>query len=730
MPMTEDISPVVRRQIDSVCQRFESAWRDGQQPHMEDCLSFISGSARQILLRRLIQIELLFQQNSESADHALQMLISKHPELQEEIAAAREPASPPGELLRDEPVQDATILHSTSRGGSRGLHIRCPHCNNGVELLADTPFEDITCHTCGSTFNLAVREEATSAAAPLRRVGRFDLISRVGIGGFGTVWKARDQELDRVVAIKIPRKGQLNAGEIEQFFREARSAAQLRHPNIVPIHEVGRDQDTIFIVCDLVRGVSLSDWMTGQRPDCREVSQLCRTLAEALHHAHEHGVIHRDMKPSNIMIDESGEPHLMDFGLAKRETNEVTMTVDGQILGTPAYMSPEQAGGHGHWTDRRTDIYSLGVILFELLTGEQPFRGNAQMQVHQRMVEDAPDPRTLNRHIPRDLSTICLKCLERDPNGRYSNARLLADEFRRYLAGEPIQARPISRLSRFLRWCHRKPAVATAAALTLVLAIGGPLLAWSIEVHRQRLADLVVEKDNLIKRVSADKEASVNELSRLGEELDKWTGQSNPWELWPPKKEEGPRSTMIQRAYEKHYQSMVAQLEEMQSIEPQERASAQIGLALLADYSGHPSQALTHYEQARDTLNQLVASQPENRNYRLALADCLVQLSRLYGAEEKQAAEESLAAASALLEQLNAAAEDQAATVARVDTEMRRAVFAGFGSAAPQLAEAARLSEVLEQNWPTSPTAFYKLMNLLTERVAVLATETPDAEGG
>ena len=265
------------------------------------------------------------------------------------------------------------------------------------------------------------------------------------MGGFGTVWKARDTELDRTVAVKIPRKGQLESAEIEQFFREARAAAQLRHPNIVSVHEVGREGDTLFIVSDLVRGVTLSDWLTGQHHNNREVSLVCKTIAMALHHAHEHGVIHRDLKPSNIMLDQEGELHLMDFGLAKRDVEEVTMTVDGQILGTPAYMSPEQAEGHAHITDRRTDIYSLGVVMFEMLTGEHPYRGNAQMQVQQRLMEDAPDPRALNRHIPRDLSTICLKCLERDPNHRYATARRLADELQRFLEGEPIQARPISR---------------------------------------------------------------------------------------------------------------------------------------------------------------------------------------------------------------------------------------------------------------------------------------------
>ncbi len=164
------------------------------------------------------------------------------------------------------------------------------------------------------------------------------MIESIGVGHFGTVWKARDTELDRTVAIKVPRKDQLDEAETDQFFREARAAAQLRHPNIVSVHEVGREDGTIFIASDYVHGANLQEWLTGQRLTARETAGLCLKIAEALHHAHEQGVVHRDLKPSNIMLDLQGEPHIMDFGLAKRDAGEITMTMQGQILGTPRIL--------------------------------------------------------------------------------------------------------------------------------------------------------------------------------------------------------------------------------------------------------------------------------------------------------------------------------------------------------------------------------------------------------
>jgi serine/threonine protein kinase len=597
--------------------------------------------------------------------------------------------------------------------GSRGLQIRCPHCSNQVELLVDTPFEEISCHSCGSMFNLVHREDATREATTLKRVGRFELVARLGIGGFGSVWKARDSELDRIVAIKIPRKGQLGPNEIEQFFREARAAAQLRHPNIVPVHEVGRDGDTIFIVCDLVRGVELSDWLTSNRPGIREAVGLARKVALALHHAHQCGVIHRDLKPSNIMMDVNCEPHLMDFGLAKREIGEITMTVDGQILGTPAYMSPEQAAGRSHWTDRRTDIYSLGVVLYRLLTGELPFRGNAQMQVFQRLTDDPPSPRKLNRHLPFDLETICLKCLEREPNRRYSTALELAQEFDRFLAGEPIVSRPLSRTERAVRWMRRKPALATALGLLLVLAIAGPVTAMRIESQRRQLDGLLAERNTMIDRMADDKRRDETKIASLSRELATWHGRENPWTLWPPRAAGPPRLTLLRELDAARSVQIDKQLADG-GIEPWEAALGRMALAQLAESANRRADALRQWREAESSLRMVISDNRPAAAAKYALAQTCMAIAGQLEPTDGAAAVQYLQEAGGLFASLagQGRADAPSSQVYRFEAEMRAAAAAGFDAAESHLNVATGLKNQIV-DWPDGPVELYQMVSAL-----------------
>ncbi len=307
------------------------------------------------------------------------------------------------------------------------------------------------------------------------RLDRFDLRLELGVGSFGYVFQAWDPRLERVVALKVQRAGSLATHEeVERFLREARSAAQLKHPAIVSLYETARTEDNVwFLVCEYIDGPTLEGRLKAGAFDPREAAALAVELADALQYAHEHGVVHRDVKPSNIILDRAGKAHLMDFGLAKRDAGDVTMTSDGRVMGTPAYMSPEQAAGTSRDVDARSDIYSLGVVLYEMLTGERPFHGSRRLLLLQVLEDDPRPPHHLRAVVPRDLEVICVKAMSKSPARRYPSARDMADDLRRYLQGQPILARPMGPIERTLRWCRRYPlAVGVLAAVLLGSSAG------------------------------------------------------------------------------------------------------------------------------------------------------------------------------------------------------------------------------------------------------------------
>ncbi|HZW31639.1 MAG TPA: serine/threonine-protein kinase [Isosphaeraceae bacterium] len=313
---------------------------------------------------------------------------------------------------------------------------------------------------------------------PLRALGRFVLCEIIGHGTFGFVYKAVDTELDRVVAIKVPRQGHLVTDrQAIRFLREARHVARLRHPAIVPVHEAGRIDGVCFLVSDYIGGITLAERLARGAIPPRDAAAIVARIADALDHAHGQGIVHRDIKPSNILLDSAGNPHLTDFGLARCVEGGATLSTDGKIRGTPAYLAPEQAHGDGALVDVRSDIYSLGVVLYELLTGEVPFRGSLRMVLMQLLEEEPRPPRRSDESIPRDLETVCLKAMAKEPARRYATAAALAADLRRFLAGEPVLARPLGPAARLLRWCRRRPKLA-AMAMAASLAVLGMTWQW------------------------------------------------------------------------------------------------------------------------------------------------------------------------------------------------------------------------------------------------------------
>lgn len=349
--------------------------------------------------------------------------------------------------------------------------------------------------------------------APNARLGRFVVLALVGEGAFGDVYRARDPHLDRDVAIKVAKPGSLGTTvRARRFLREAKAAANLHHPNIVPLYETGEDAGRYFLVTAFIDGRTLGAVVENARgglPPTDAVG-IARKLGRALAYAHGAGIVHRDVKPENVMVDAKGEPHLLDFGLAAREeAGDEKLTQVGALVGSPAYMSPEQATGDPDKIGPASDLYSLGVTLYELLTGRTPFSGPREVQLLLHQTQDPPPPRAVNPAVPRDLNTIVMKCLEKEPGRRYAGCGELADDLRRWQEGQPITARRVGRGERLARWARRNPSLATAVTGAAAVLVVGSAVAGYFAVEADRRAT-----DAQNEAIRADTEAEAARLAR------------------------------------------------------------------------------------------------------------------------------------------------------------------------------------------------------------------------
>ncbi len=331
------------------------------------------------------------------------------------------------------------------------------------------------------------------------RLGDYELLEEIARGGMGVVYRARQLSLNRVVAVKVVLHGAFSSpGHVRRFRTEAEATATLRHPNIVSVYEVGQYNGHHFLSMEYVEGSNLAELVREQPLPARQAAQYVKAIAEAVHHAHQRGVLHRDLKPSNILLDGFDQPRVTDFGLAKILDQDAELTASGEVLGSPNHMAPEQAAGDFSKITALSDIYSLGSILYQLLTGRPPFQGGtlAELLARVQTAEPVP-PRQLNPSVPADSQSICLKCLQKEPNRRYASAQALADDIGRFLDQKPVLARPVSGIERAWLRCRRRPVLAAltgALALAVLCGLAGIIWQWRrAEFHaagerRQRLA--------------------------------------------------------------------------------------------------------------------------------------------------------------------------------------------------------------------------------------------------
>ncbi len=442
--------------INAAAERFERAWKQGTRPRIEDYVAEVDESRKLALLEELLRVEIELRRRA-GEEPGTEEYAHRFPHHAMPIEAAFGPA--PARSAPAGPPHDLPTIAPATTGGKAD--------HNGEPAPGER----------------------------IRYFGDYEIVREIARGGMGVVFQARQISLNRTVALKMILAGQLaDETDVKRFHTEAEAAAHLDHPGIVPIFEVGQHEGQHFFSMAYVEGRSLAQRLAEGPMPARESAALLLQVAEAIEYAHRRGVIHRDLKPANILLDQDGKPRVTDFGLAKQVRADGGLTGSGQVMGTPSYMPPEQAGGKRGDVGPAADVYALGATLYCMVTGRPPFQAATAMETVLQVIGEEPvAPRRLNATIPRDVETICLKCLEKDPRRRYPSAAALGDDLRRYLAGEPISARPVTRLERAVKWARRRPAIAGLLGLVALVAavgLGGVLWQWRQAVLARGIAEL------------------------------------------------------------------------------------------------------------------------------------------------------------------------------------------------------------------------------------------------
>ena len=462
------------------------------------------------------------------------------------------------------------------------------------------------------------REQSPPAGSRLAYFGDYELLEEIARGGMGVVYRAQQKSLNRTVALKMILAGRLaTAADVQRFHTEAEAAANLDHPHIVPIYEINEHDGQHYFTMKFIEGGSLAQHRARLRNDAPATARLLATVARAVHHAHQRGLLHRDLKPANILLDAQGEPHLTDFGLARRLSGDRCLTRTGIAVGTPSYMAPEQAIGPRMATTTAADVYSLGAILYELLTGVPPFRAEHPLETLRQLLEREPvRPRSIDPRVDRDLETICLKCLEKDPLRRYPSALDLAEDLGRFLRNEPVRARRIGSLGRLRRWCRRRPVIAgLSAALALSVAVGTGVIVWQWQAA-----------ETLSWRAQQDRDRAERERGRAEAAFRQAHQAVNDFCI---KVSEGPmrdaaglqpvRRELLEAALA-YYDRFLHERGQDPALR-REMADTHYRIATITSLLGPKAQAVEAYNRALSVYQDLLASEPASVSLRTSLAE-------------------------------------------------------------------------------------------------------------